>query len=143
MAEKKNIDYTLLSQGEEPALPSQNPTRYNRVWNWKLVGIVVVVWSTIIVLANNDYNQFPASDQSVCPQYSAFKITSDERRKLEKEVHDELTSSEFFDKSLKKLQGAIQIPTESFDNMGKVGEDSRWDVFADLHAYLQGAFPLV
>lgn len=27
--------------------------------------------------------------------------------------------------------------------MGPVGEDARWDIFADFHSYLLSAFPLV
>jgi hypothetical protein len=63
--------------------------------------------------------------------------------KLEDEVREEIGSEEFFDKSLKRLQGAVKISTESFDDMGQVGGDPRWDVFVDFHAYLEKTFPLV
>lgn len=33
--------------------------------------------------------------------------------------------------------------TENFDNMGAVGNDSRWDIFVDFHSYLLSSFPLV
>ena len=33
--------------------------------------------------------------------------------------------------------------TESFDTMGEIGVDPRWEVFADLHLYLNKAFPAV
>ena len=33
--------------------------------------------------------------------------------------------------------------TESFDEMGPIGEDRRWDAFGPFHAYLHSAFPLV
>jgi Gly-Xaa carboxypeptidase len=56
---------------------------------------------------------------------------------------DTIGSDEFFDKSLKRMQGAVRIPTESFDDMGPVGEDPRWDVFKEFHAYLEESFPLV
>lgn len=62
---------------------------------------------------------------------------------MEKEVKDAIDSKEFFDKSLKRMQGAVQIPTESFDDMGLVGEDERWDIFKDFHAFLEESFPLV
>lgn len=41
------------------------------------------------------------------------------------------------------LADAVKIPTEIFDVMGEVGEDSRWDVFYDFADYLRSAFPLV
>lgn len=31
--------------------------------------------------------------------------------------------------------------TESYDDLRDVGDDPRWDVFADFHAYLRGEFP--
>lgn len=31
----------------------------------------------------------------------------------------------------------------NFDDMGPVGNESRWDVFADFHSYLLSSFPLV
>lgn len=33
--------------------------------------------------------------------------------------------------------------TESYDDLKPVGEDSRWDIFADLHEYLEKTFPTV
>lgn len=32
--------------------------------------------------------------------------------------------------------------TESYDEMGDVGADPRWDKFANFHEYLLEAFPL-
>jgi hypothetical protein len=76
--------------------------------------------------------QFPESNLPVCPQYSALTSLPDSKNlKLEDEVREEIGSEEFFDKSLKRLQGAVKIPTESFDDMGQAGEDPRWDVFVD------------
>lgn len=81
--------------------------------------------------------------EPACLQYPALKGVSSERGDVEKAIEKEVGSDEFFEKSLKKMQGAIQIPTESFDDMGDVGKDDRWDIFADLHAFLEEAFPLV
>ena len=35
------------------------------------------------------------------------------------------------------------IRTESYDDFGPVGEDPRWDTFADLHTTLEEVFPRV
>ena len=56
---------------------------------------------------------------------------------------DTIGSNEFFEKSLKRMQGAVRILTESFDDMGPAGEDPRWDVFREFHAYLEESFPFV
>ncbi|KAJ7281642.1 hypothetical protein C8J57DRAFT_1433504 [Mycena rebaudengoi] len=42
-----------------------------------------------------------------------------------------------------KLGGAIRIPTESYDGMKPVGQDSRWGVFQDYHKYLERSFPTI
>ncbi|ELU39296.1 glycosyltransferase family 15 protein [Rhizoctonia solani AG-1 IA] len=44
-------------------------------------------------------------------------------------------------KAAELLGGAVRIPTESFDNMGNVGDDDHWVVFDKLHKYLEKQFP--
>ncbi|KAJ1304386.1 hypothetical protein OPQ81_005537 [Rhizoctonia solani] len=46
-------------------------------------------------------------------------------------------------KAAELLGGAVRIPTESFDNMGNVGDDDHWVVFDKLHEYLEKQFPRV
>jgi Gly-Xaa carboxypeptidase len=59
-----------------------------------------------------------------CPQYPALSSLLDSKNlKLEDEVRKEIGGEQFFDKSLKRLQGAVKIRTESFNDMGQVGED--------------------
>jgi len=147
-------NYTLLPQGEaDPLYPQPVPNRKRcpkaprRVWHWvtPVVLAIVIVIVSFATKKSKDKNDgwSPAVKVPACPQYPALKGVSSERRNLEKEIEKEVGSDEFFEKSLKKLQGAVQIPTESFDDMGKVGEDERWDIFADLHEFLAEAFPLV
>ncbi|KAG8701015.1 hypothetical protein FRC11_012494, partial [Ceratobasidium sp. 423] len=46
-------------------------------------------------------------------------------------------------KAAELLGGAVRIPTESFDNMGNVGDDDHWVIFDKLHKYLEEKFPRV
>lgn len=46
-------------------------------------------------------------------------------------------------KAAEWLGGAVRIPTESYDNMGPVGDDDHWVVFEKLHKYLEEQFPNV
>ncbi|KAG6910025.1 hypothetical protein DXG01_013749 [Tephrocybe rancida] len=46
-------------------------------------------------------------------------------------------------KAVEWIGGAVRVPTESYDDMGAVGDDPRWDAFAPFHEYLLSAFPLV
>lgn len=55
---------------------------------------------------------------------------------------DELLSSSGFEKeSIKRLSGAVQVPTMSFDDMGEIGVDKRWDIFYEFGKYLEKTFP--
>ncbi|BGP57601.1 hypothetical protein JCM8202v2_005245 [Rhodotorula sphaerocarpa] len=45
--------------------------------------------------------------------------------------------------AVQRLVGAIQTRTETFDDYGTPYTDSRFDKFADFHAYLERSFPLV
>ncbi|OXH37725.1 Gly-Xaa carboxypeptidase [Cryptococcus neoformans] len=44
---------------------------------------------------------------------------------------------------IKRLQEAVRIPTEVFDEMGPVDEDPRWEIFVEFHAFLEKTFPLI
>ncbi|KAM5533864.1 hypothetical protein V8D89_012527 [Ganoderma adspersum] len=48
----------------------------------------------------------------------------------------------FKSRAVEWLGGAVRVPTESYDKMGPVGEDKRWDAFGPFHDYLLNAFPL-
>ncbi|OCF57639.1 Gly-Xaa carboxypeptidase [Kwoniella mangroviensis CBS 10435] len=47
------------------------------------------------------------------------------------------------DRVINWLAGAVRVPTETFDDFGKVGEDDRRDKFHKFHEYLEKSFPLV
>ena len=146
----KTPNYTLIPQGEtEPLTATRQRTRWNhrRVWQWAIPVILSIAVVLALIITNVGHKSKDAdwdhhSDLPACPQYPALVSTS-RNKKLEREVLDEISSDIFFDKSLKRMQGAVQIPTESFDDMGKVGKDPRWDIFVDFHKYLEKTFPLV
>ncbi|KAH7054666.1 hypothetical protein B0J12DRAFT_460082 [Macrophomina phaseolina] len=46
-------------------------------------------------------------------------------------------------KQVERMQAAVQVPTESFDDNGDVDVDPRWAPFDDLHSALKELFPLV
>jgi len=54
-----------------------------------------------------------------------------------------IDSPDFFDAAIANMAGAVQIPTESFDDMGPVGEDPRWEILFEFAEYLKKTFPLV
>ncbi|SPO05258.1 related to CPS1 - gly-X carboxypeptidase YSCS precursor [Cephalotrichum gorgonifer] len=54
-----------------------------------------------------------------------------------------ITSDAFRNETVKRMAGAIQIPSMSYDDLGPVGEDPRWEIMYDMAAYLEKTFPLV
>lgn len=54
-----------------------------------------------------------------------------------------LTSNDFRDVAIGRLTGAVKIPTQSYDDMGAIGEDARWDIFYSFADYLEKTYPLV
>ncbi len=52
-------------------------------------------------------------------------------------------SDAFWNQTIERLSGAVKVKTESFDDLGVVGEDKRWDVFYGFYDYLEATFPLV
>ena len=58
-------------------------------------------------------------------------------------MYEYLSSDDFKESSIARLANAVQIPTESFDDLGKIGEDPRWDIMYKFAEYLKITFPLV
>jgi Gly-Xaa carboxypeptidase len=65
-----------------------------------------------------------------------------ENADLEK-VYNRIASSAFRNATIKRLSAAVQVKTESFDDLGAIGEDPRWDVFYGFHDFLEKTFPLI
>ncbi|KAH8878798.1 carboxypeptidase S [Thozetella sp. PMI_491] len=54
-----------------------------------------------------------------------------------------LASDKFRNESIARLSGAVQIPTQSYDDMGPIGEDERWDAMYKFAEYLERIFPAI
>ena len=58
-------------------------------------------------------------------------------------AYDHVSSESFRNGTIIRLSGAVRVPTQSFDDMGAIGEDKRWDVMYDFADYLKNTFPRV
>ncbi|KAM7187824.1 hypothetical protein V8F33_011039 [Rhypophila sp. PSN 637] len=58
-------------------------------------------------------------------------------------LFDYITTPAFRNETIQRLSGAIQVKSESFDDLGAIGTDPRWDVFFNFYAYLAKNFPLI
>ncbi|KAF1911304.1 hypothetical protein BDU57DRAFT_524350 [Ampelomyces quisqualis] len=76
-----------------------------------------------------------------CPQVAPL-FPSKTSKELE-EIETYLDSDAFRDVAIQRLSGAVQIATQSYDDMGKVGDDPRWEVFYKFAEYLEATYPLV
>lgn len=73
-----------------------------------------------------------------CHQAAPLRPKLETTSLLDMDTH--LSSKEFSNATIKRLSGAIRIPTITYDDMGGK-EDPRWDVFAQFAEYLHETFP--
>ncbi|KAF8310548.1 carboxypeptidase S [Clavulina sp. PMI_390] len=78
----------------------------------------------------------------MCPQVVPLIPTNGCNAEILERLEVVYHTEAFKNRSAAWLSGAVQIPTESYDDLGPVGTDPRWDTFPELHAYLRRAFPL-
>lgn len=83
----------------------------------------------------------PGVNSATCPQWTALHPTK--HRGLSEDLDVAYSSEDFKQRAIQALGDAVRIPTESYDDNGPVGEDSRWDTFAELHRVLEASFPRV
>ncbi|KAG1794751.1 hypothetical protein EV424DRAFT_1449349 [Suillus variegatus] len=83
----------------------------------------------------------PGVNSTTCPQWTALHPTK--HRGLSEDLDVAYSSEDFKQRAIQILGEAVRVPTESYDDNGPVGEDSRWDTFAELHRVLEASFPRV
>jgi len=77
----------------------------------------------------------------LCPQTGPVRPTG--HSELYSQVGSLLETEDYKLRAAEWLGGAVREPTESYDAMGPIGEDPRWETFGPFHEYLLKAFPLV
>lgn len=75
-----------------------------------------------------------------CPQTEAIRPNLNAH--IYAQVGGKIETNEYRLRAVDWMSGAIREPTESYDTMGAIGEDPRWDTFGSFHDYLRSAFPL-
>ncbi|KAG8984577.1 hypothetical protein FRB93_006422 [Tulasnella sp. JGI-2019a] len=106
--------------------------------------LILFLWTSYVIKPGKILGWQAGNDEtstSVCVQEDPIRPI------VNHEIAGHLSSvyggQEFSSRAADWLGGAIRIPTEIFDDIGPVGEDPRWDVFAEFHEYLREAFPKV
>ncbi|KAI1798860.1 carboxypeptidase s [Daldinia bambusicola] len=113
------------------------------------------VWMTLVqvvfalILLGTTYNALffsplshaALSESAYCPQVKPL-LPQHDTPTLSK-LDEYITSPIFLNETVVRMRGAIQIPSQSYDDLGPVGEDKRWDIMFDFAAYLEKTFPLI
>ncbi|PVI05162.1 carboxypeptidase S [Periconia macrospinosa] len=127
--------------------------RYNNVsknYNYLIKATIILLLTGLLfrnyileslTLSWSPQPENPAKSEPKCPQVEPL-YPSQTTKELD-DLEDYLKSDSFRSKSIERLSGAVQIPTQSFDDSGNVGEDPRWDIFYSFADYLSTTFPLV
>ncbi|KAF5388643.1 hypothetical protein D9757_004794 [Collybiopsis confluens] len=76
--------------------------------------------------------------EPLCPQLDAL----DPSNPIWRTVGELISTDAFKERAVDWLAGAVQIPTEIYDDVTEI-DDHRWDSFRRFHEYLLEAFPLV
>ncbi|KAF2635404.1 carboxypeptidase S [Massarina eburnea CBS 473.64] len=135
----------IWSKQTSVEVPHLDTTSSRMPW----IRLTVLLLGTIILLHNYIIDhltpQHPSRNPTItspkCPQVDPLYPTS--RTKELDDVDDYLRSDSFRNKSIQNLAGAVRIPTQSFDDLGAVGTDPRWEIFFSFADYLEETFPLV
>ena len=138
MEKSDTVIYELPAPNSRPP-PQRNPLRHIRY----LAVVVILAFGVYSHVNSFLQNKSPTYDlsKSQCEQPDPlFPSSGDDR--LE-DSFKYLSTPEFKESSIDRLSKAVQIPTESFDNMGPVGKDPRWDVMFQFSQYLRETFPHV
>jgi Gly-Xaa carboxypeptidase len=128
---------------KQPPALAQKPTRRNTSTPFIGIGLFVVGFCYLFRDYITDISppQWDLETTPRCPQVAPlFPL------KTSKELDDMqayLESDAFKSVAIERLSGAVKVATQSYDDMGKIGEDLRWNVFYEFAEYLERTFPLV
>ncbi|KAF9530344.1 carboxypeptidase S [Crepidotus variabilis] len=85
--------------------------------------------------------EYLVGNKSFCPQVDP--LVPEQNKALWRSLEGYFGGDPFKQKAINWLGGAVRVPTESFDGMGPVGQDPRWEVFGPFHEYILAGFPFV
>ncbi|KAJ6469326.1 hypothetical protein C8R45DRAFT_837463 [Mycena sanguinolenta] len=138
------------SKSEAPTLPGPAPQRPKRA---RLSFVLAAVALTALIrfsfilapLINHPFRRScgftTASRAAVCPQ--AAPLSPSAHADLWGNLTAFHRTPAFHAHAVAQLSAAVQIPTETFDAMGPVGEDERWASRGPFIEHLASAFPRV
>ncbi|KAH9167378.1 hypothetical protein EDB89DRAFT_2125443 [Lactarius sanguifluus] len=138
-----------LNWGEKDPLPVTVPISERRPWRhrWKVLGLITLLVVPTALRCTTHLGPFlpgrgfrHLNNANICPQADA--LYPDRHARLWESLGKEFDQDAFTLRAVEWLGGAVRVPTESYDNMGPIGVDKRWETFGPFHDYLLRSFPL-
>lgn len=145
--EKSHADQRLPVSNAQPSSPRARPRALLKVkvLTFVLFTVLLATWlsrGSVLWSGQDSWRPFgseePVSGKN-CDQVPPLH-PQNQSHGLD-DMDEYIESDSFRDASIKRLSGAVQIPTESFDDLGAIGEDKRWDIMYKFAAYLKDTFP--
>lgn len=123
----------------------------NKLW---ILGPIAVAFASLFFgfqeSANLDFRRFfesPVSpkylfgaESGVCDQ---APILSPSNTRVQQFIRDKVEDPSYQKEIIEKLTGLIQIPSESYDDLGPIGQDDRWDIFYQVEKYIKTKYPTI
>ncbi|KAI0289559.1 carboxypeptidase S [Russula brevipes] len=129
------------------------PPRKSR---WRVLGFIAVLAGVVVIAVASHhgglpllFSLFPSAirlrhhglgGEGLCPQSGVLYPAR--HAKLWRRLGRDFDDDAFTARAVSWLGGAVRVRTESYDDMGPVGVDQRWEAFGPFHDYLAQAFPL-
>jgi Gly-Xaa carboxypeptidase len=93
------------------------------------------------LFGSSGLDKYTRGNQSgVCQQVPKL---SPKNKKVERFIRDKVESPEYHKEIINKLSEIIRIPSESYDELGLIGKDDRWDIFYEVEDYIKAKYPTV
>ncbi|KAH9039306.1 hypothetical protein EDB85DRAFT_2182476 [Lactarius pseudohatsudake] len=138
-----------LNWGEKDPLPVIVPISERRPWRhrWKVLGLITLLVVPTALRCTTHLGPFlpgrgfrRLNNANICPQADA--LYPDRHARLWESLGKEFDQDAFTLRAVEWLGGSVRVPTESYDDMGPIGVDERWETFGPFHDYLLRSFPL-
>jgi len=139
----------MLSEKKGSLLPLPRAAAQQPRWRYigaillHAIAFAVVVKTSIEVYQRLKYHGGEHPSQSAAKCVQVEPLVPGQQSPALSDMDEYIVSDKFRNETIDRLTGAIRIPTESYDDLGPVGEDPRWDSMYDLADYLKKTFPLV
>ncbi|KAJ5143140.1 uncharacterized protein N7515_001927 [Penicillium bovifimosum] len=130
-----------------PIIPRQD--KGSGISSWFMHGTFVIGLLSFIAVFINPFQSLsspgldkyiPGAGSEICQQVPEL---SPRNKQVEQYIRENVDSEEYQREIINKLSGIIRIPSESYDDMGSIGKDDRWNIFFEMEGYIKVHYPTV